>query len=77
MVNKANAFVCSFFILLSLLFRSTTLYAKDEALPVSDYVNDYAGIMSSGTKEELDALCLLYTSPSPRDGATSRMPSSA
>ncbi len=56
MVNKANAFVCSFFILLSLLFRSTTLYAKDEALPVSDYVNDYAGIMSSGTQDELDAL---------------------
>ena len=26
---------------------------------------------------ELDEACLLYTSPSPRDGATSRMPSSA
>ena len=25
----------------------------------------------------LTAICLLYTSPSPRDGATSRMPSSA
>ena len=25
----------------------------------------------------LVGLCLLYTSPSPRDGATSRMPSSA
>ena len=25
----------------------------------------------------LEATCLLYTSPSPRDGATSRMPSSA
>ena len=25
----------------------------------------------------LDNACLLYTSPSPRDGATSRMPSSA
>ena len=24
-----------------------------------------------------DMICLLYTSPSPRDGATSRMPSSA
>ena len=24
-----------------------------------------------------DKACLLYTSPSPRDGATSRMPSSA
>ena len=31
-------------------------------------------------KEKVNALkpaCLLYTSPSPRDGATSRMPSSA
>ena len=26
---------------------------------------------------ELDYLCLLYTSPSPRDGLLSRMPSSA
>ena len=25
----------------------------------------------------LNIVCLLYTSPSPRDGATSRMPSSA
>ena len=28
-------------------------------------------------KEPVDMPCLLYTSPSPRDGATSRMPSSA
>ena len=28
-------------------------------------------------EEELDALCLLYTSPSPRDRQKSRMPSSA
>ena len=28
-------------------------------------------------KEDLDRLCLLYTSPSPRDYAASRMPSSA
>ena len=29
------------------------------------------------TKEALDAICLLYTSPSPRDRTRSRMPSSA
>ena len=29
------------------------------------------------TKKEVRRPCLLYTSPSPRDGATSRMPSSA
>ena len=38
-------------------------------------------IFDSNILEELqdrqDASCLLYTSPSPRDGATSRMPSSA
>ena len=30
-----------------------------------------------GTKVTLSADCLLYTSPSPRDGLLSRMPSSA
>ena len=29
------------------------------------------------TKEDTDYICLLYTSPSPRDLSTSRMPSSA
>ena len=29
------------------------------------------------TKSELAGVCLLYTSPSPRDGLLSRMPSSA
>ena len=29
------------------------------------------------TNPTIDKICLLYTSPSPRDGATSRMPSSA
>ena len=32
---------------------------------------DFSGILTKG------GTCLLYTSPSPRDGATSRMPSSA
>ena len=31
----------------------------------------------AGDLYEQDYICLLYTSPSPRDGATSRMPSSA
>ena len=30
-----------------------------------------------GTEDETDRACLLYTSPSPRDGLLSRMPSSA
>ena len=32
---------------------------------------------SKGAYSALNALCLLYTSPSPRDGLLSRMPSSA
>ena len=36
----------------------------------------YFGV-ESGSQETLDRICLLYTSPSPRDLSTSRMPSSA
>ena len=32
---------------------------------------------TSGTVEEMSSICLLYTSPSPRDRSISRMPSSA
>ena len=35
------------------------------------------GPSGCGKSTFLKTLCLLYTSPSPRDGATSRMPSSA
>ena len=45
---------------------------KEEDYPV--YSCDV--VFSSGHKESY-TVCLLYTSPSPRDGATSRMPSSA
>ena len=34
-------------------------------------------MVADAVKNELGVDCLLYTSPSPRDGATSRMPSSA
>ena len=32
---------------------------------------------SSSTESDIELACLLYTSPSPRDGLLSRMPSSA
>ena len=32
---------------------------------------------TESTEQEIDKTCLLYTSPSPRDGLLSRMPSSA
>ena len=36
-----------------------------------------SGERTEAEQDLLDMVCLLYTSPSPRDGATSRMPSSA
>ena len=36
-----------------------------------------SGAIALALARELPSACLLYTSPSPRDGATSRMPSSA
>ena len=43
-----------------------------------DYVNQ-SGISQEAIRDNLDnnIICLLYTSPSPRDPKTSRMPSSA
>ena len=38
---------------------------------------DSLPITSLVLKDELELICLLYTSPSPRDLSTSRMPSSA
>ena len=34
-------------------------------------------MVEAALKQKLDSFCLLYTSPSPRDLSTSRMPSSA
>ena len=39
--------------------------------------NEPVVIANSEGKRTTPSVCLLYTSPSPRDGATSRMPSSA
>ena len=46
--------------------RGITIYAKEAGFAWRD-----TGV------QVIDTPCLLYTSPSPRDGATSRMPSSA
>ena len=40
-------------------------------------VEVFEGSDRVGGRVATDYICLLYTSPSPRDGATSRMPSSA
>ena len=46
----------------------TTTYFVDGAWEIIYKINDLS---------ENDSICLLYTSPSPRDLSTSRMPSSA
>ena len=38
---------------------------------------EICGLVSRGESKDILNTCLLYTSPSPRDGFTSRMPSSA
>ena len=60
--------------LLSILMRTRLWTAKhswtDELITALTMYADYQ-------IAELDKICLLYTSPSPRDGLLSRMPSSA
>ena len=51
----------------------TRLPADDEANTYITFLNGF----SEDTIIDLDSICLLYTSPSPRDATLSRMPSSA
>ena len=48
-----------------------------EEIPVSAEVSQTVHDARMGIRNVLDRSCLLYTSPSPRDGLLSRMPSSA
>ena len=66
--------------LMSLISKVSILYAQ--SLPDEVIVNAVNEIeeLTSGLSRKIYQklmICLLYTSPSPRDGATSRMPSSA
>ena len=57
----------------------TGLRNRDEYLmnPVVLWAHDRVRVPPIGSCAWLDVHCLLYTSPSPRDLSTSRMPSSA
>ena len=44
---------------------------------VSDFGHEVIDVTTMDFDAEFDAICLLYTSPSPRDRTRSRMPSSA
>ena len=46
----------------------------EKVLPYADEVHEHTSVYQLN---ELDFICLLYTSPSPRDRQKSRMPSSA
>ena len=48
---------------------------SDVGRQISQVIAD--DLVSSGLFSAIDSACLLYTSPSPRDLSTSRMPSSA
>ena len=50
--------------------------AKGQILREIDALGGYSGIVTDNTAIQFK-ICLLYTSPSPRDGLLSRMPSSA
>ena len=43
----------------------------------ADYTNTFCHLMNLAPRKDELFNCLLYTSPSPRDGLLSRMPSSA
>ena len=47
-------------------------------MEVDDWFEEMEGVIDEGVQlEEMEDVCLLYTSPSPRDKRQSRMPSSA
>ena len=50
---------------------------KERIGSIRSLVENFEDEMSDSTNEEIFKTCLLYTSPSPRDLSTSRMPSSA
>ena len=54
-----------------------TSVENGEVLKVEIQGNNIKGVYSNGNSFTTYSPCLLYTSPSPRDGLLSRMPSSA
>ena len=54
------------------------LQGKDDfTIVLSGIAGELMSTRRHGSEDALGYLCLLYTSPSPRDGLLSRMPSSA
>ena len=56
---------------------SPSLFKKSLAIKVNEELKDLGSTISKDSKIQIITICLLYTSPSPRDRISSRMPSSA
>ena len=60
------------------VYRTVTQYSMKPIEEIGLLKMDFLGLRNLDVIEAaLDIICLLYTSPSPRDLSTSRMPSSA
>ena len=77
---KAITIIASFgavlVMIVSASHRKVSVDDKGE-LTITALNDDYEKTKNKLTLATLDDACLLYTSPSPRDGLLSRMPSSA
>ena len=71
---KSGLAVISFVLMFSISGCSDTPPEEDT---VSETVIDVQDVSEEEQENEEEIICLLYTSPSPRDPKTSRMPSSA
>ena len=83
MKNSYSNFIKNIFLLISLLIISCGSPKKETKETKKSYEDEIQGFWErKGTIQfindiPVDTLCLLYTSPSPRDRQKSRMPSSA
>ena len=62
---------------LAVLFVVMLVKTRQQSVNIRQLQDRVAGIENSRALDRTTAICLLYTSPSPRDLSTSRMPSSA
>ena len=64
--------------LIGIWYNNFFEYESEALLPYDQYLHRFAAYMQQGNMESNGKyICLLYTSPSPRDRTRSRMPSSA
>ena len=62
---------------LPIFFDQSTKFLQFFNSETKEYIADFIFGISSNTEDITGIFCLLYTSPSPRDPVSSRMPSSA